>query len=85
MTNDDVRTLMRECYDKLLSTYPFREEGSNIDARLAYAMGLAAGALHEGLEAERDNRPMRTRGFLPTEAERHEELYPGPPDPPGGG
>jgi hypothetical protein len=25
------------------------------------------------------------RSFQPTEAERHEELYPGPPDPPGGG
>lgn len=58
MTDDEVRALMRECHDRLLSTYPFAE-GSTLDPRLAMAMGAATGALREGLDAERDDRKLR--------------------------
>lgn len=58
MTNDEVRELMTTCIDGLVSVYPF-PEGSTVDSRFAFAIGLAVGALSEGLDAEREDRPMR--------------------------
>jgi hypothetical protein len=58
MNNDEVRTLLRECRERLKSTYPF-PEGSDVDARLAMTIGLVLGVIYEGLAAEREGRPMQ--------------------------
>lgn len=58
MTNDELRQLMTTCLDRLKSVYPF-PEGSTADPRFAFAIGLAVGVLCEGLDAQREDRPMR--------------------------
>ncbi len=58
MTNDDIRELMTTSVKRLKNVYPF-PEGSTVDARLAFAIGLAVGVLSEGLDAEREDRPMK--------------------------
>lgn len=58
MTNDDVRALIGDCYDRLMSAYPITD--NSVDPRLAMAIGFAAGALSEGLAAEREGRQVRT-------------------------
>jgi hypothetical protein len=63
VTNEEVKVLLRECYDRLTSVYPF-PEGSDIDPRLAITIGFVAGAIVEGLAAEREDRKV---WFHPTE------------------
>lgn len=58
MTNDEVRELMTGCIDRLQSVYPF-PDGSTVDSRFAFAIGLAVGVLCEGLNAHAEDRPMR--------------------------
>ena len=58
MTNDELRELMTDCIFRLGSVYPF-PEGTNVDSRLAFAIGLAVGVLNEGLDAQPEDRPMK--------------------------
>lgn len=58
MTNDELRGLMTGCIDRLQSVYPF-PDGSTVDPRFAFAIGLAVGVLCEGLDAQAEDRPMR--------------------------
>jgi hypothetical protein len=58
MTNEEVRALLRDCRERMISAYPF-PEGSDVDARLAMTLGLVLGVICEGLAAEREGRPMR--------------------------
>lgn len=58
MTNDELRELMTDCIIRLGRVYPF-PEGTTVDSRLVFAIGVAAGVLNEGLDAQSEDRPMR--------------------------
>lgn len=61
MTDDDeLRRLMTGCIDRLMTVYPF-PDGSTVDPRFAFAIGCAVGVLSEGLDAQREDRPMRVK------------------------
>jgi hypothetical protein len=62
VTNEEVRTILNECLDKLKPIYPILEP-SDISPQMAFTTGFLLATIVEGLAADAQNRQIHQEAY----------------------